>query len=87
MESWSKATRVFLQWRHFLAGWPIGVFVYTPIGEDEAFVLLTQVAFVPAVVLTGMWMWQQAHVRRLYRCLGWWSEAGTAKDLRLPGGG
>lgn len=49
--------------------WLIGVFIYTPIHEDETFVLLMQVVFVPAVVLTGVWMWQQARIRRLYKRL------------------
>lgn len=62
-----------------MAGWLIGVFVYTPMREDEASVLLMQVVFVP-VVLTGMWTWQQARVRRPHGRLGWWSQAGTAKN-------
>ena len=44
----------------------IGVFIYTPAHNDETFVLLMQAVVVPAVVLTGLWMWQQARILRLY---------------------
>ncbi|MBA2512426.1 MAG: hypothetical protein H0V28_13225 [Rubrobacteraceae bacterium] len=66
MGSRNKTVRTVLRWTHLLVGWLIGVFVYTPMREDETFVLLMQVVFVPAVVLTGVWMWQQARIRRLY---------------------
>ncbi|QIN83496.1 hypothetical protein GBA63_13280 [Rubrobacter tropicus] len=69
MSNPNKLTRTALRWTHLLAGWLIGVFVYTPARESETFVLLMQAAVVPAVVLTGLWMWQQARIRRLYRRL------------------
>lgn len=76
----SMTTRIVIWWTHPLAGWLVGVFVYTPMCEDEALVLLMQVVFVPAVVLTVVWMRQQARPRRPYRRLRWRSRAGTAKD-------
>lgn len=73
MRNWNKTTRTVLRCTHLLVGWLIGVFVYTPMREEETFVLLMQVVFIPAVVVTGLWMWQQARIRRLYRQLrqGW----------------
>lgn len=62
----NKTMRTVLRWTHLLVGWLIGVLVYTPMRENETFVLLMQVVFVPALVLTGAWMWQQARIRRLY---------------------
>ncbi len=89
MGSRNKTVRTVLRWTHLLVGWLIGVFVYTPMREDEAFVLLMQVVFVPAVVLTGVWMWQQARIRRLYRRLrqGWRRGAANesaGSDLLRP---
>ena len=52
---------------HLLAGFLIGVFAYTPARDNEALVLIMQAAVVPAVTLTGLWMWQQARIRRLHR--------------------
>lgn len=67
MSNPNKTTRTILRWTHVLVGFLIGVFVYTPAHDNEAFVLLMQAAVVPAVTLTGLWMWQQARIRRLYR--------------------
>lgn len=66
MRNPNRTTRIALRWTHLLVGWLIGVFVYTPMRENETFVLLMQVVFVPAVVVTGLWMWQQARIKRLY---------------------
>lgn len=65
MKNRSKPVRIAQRWTHLLVGWMVGVFVYAPARENEAFALLTQVVFIPAVVLTG-WMWQQARNRRPY---------------------
>jgi len=69
MSNQNKSTRTILRWTHILAGFLIGVFVYTPAHDNDTFVLLMQAAVVPAVTLTGVWMWQQARIRRLYRRL------------------
>ncbi len=70
-------------------GFLIGVFVYTPARESEAFVLLMQAAVVPAVVpavaLTGLWMWQQARIRRLYRHVRANPRRGSADGPEPPG--
>ena len=67
--NWNKTIRIGLRWTHLLIGWLIGALVYTPARENEAFILLMQFVFVPLLVITGLWMWQQARVRRLYRRL------------------
>lgn len=67
MSNPNKTVRTLLRWTHLLVGFLIGVFVYTPARESEAFVLFMQAAVVPVVTLTGVWMWQQARIRRLYR--------------------
>lgn len=69
MSNPNKTTRTILRWTHLVVGFLIGVFVYTPAHDNETFVLLMQAAVVPAVTLTGLWMWQQARLRRLYRRL------------------
>lgn len=69
MKNMNKTTRTVLRWTHLLVGFLIGVYVYTPARNDEAFVLFMQAAVFPGVTLTGLWMWQQARIRRLYRHL------------------
>ena len=67
MSNHNKTMGTILRWTHILVGFLIGVFVYTPTRDNETFVLLMQAGVVPAVALTGLWMWQQARIRRLYR--------------------
>ena len=69
MSNPSKMARTVSRWTHLAAGWLVGVFVYTPAREDPTFVLLMQVGLLPILVVTGIWMWQQARIRRLYRRL------------------
>lgn len=57
--------RTMLRWAHTTAGALLAAFVYGPLRENEAFVLLVQVALVPIIILTGVWMWQQARVGKL----------------------
>lgn len=67
MSNPNKTTRTVLRWTHLLTGFLVGVFVYTPAHDNEAFVLLMQAAVLPAVTLTGSRMRQQARIGRSYR--------------------
>ncbi|QIN77439.1 hypothetical protein GBA65_01745 [Rubrobacter marinus] len=69
MSNPNKKARALLRWTHLLVGFLIGVLVYTPARDSEAFVLLMQAIIVPVVTQTGLWMWQQGRIRRLYRRL------------------
>jgi hypothetical protein len=40
------------------------IFIYTPLGDVSAFQLLVQIILVPMIIITGVWMWQQARVRK-----------------------
>jgi thiosulfate reductase cytochrome b subunit len=40
-------------------------FIYTPLGDVREFELLVQIGLVPVIIITGIWMWQQARVRKL----------------------
>ena len=62
----NKQLRLILRYTHLAAGILIILFVYSPLGDAPAFELLVQIALIPVVVLTGIWIWQQARVRRLF---------------------
>jgi hypothetical protein len=62
----NKQLRLILRYTHLAAGTLIGLFVYSPLGYVPAFELLVQIGLIPVVVLTGIWIWQQARVRRLF---------------------
>jgi hypothetical protein len=59
--------RTVLRWIHLIGGLSFGVFVYSPLRTNEAFTLLLQVVIIPVVLLSGLWMWQQARVSRWLR--------------------
>jgi hypothetical protein len=62
----NKQLRLILRYTHLVVGILIGLFVYSPLRDVPAFELLVQIALIPIVVLTGIWIWQQARVRRLF---------------------
>lgn len=49
---------------HLVAAFALGAFVYAPAEYVEPVRLLLQVVVVPAATLTGLFLWQQAAVRR-----------------------
>ena len=49
---------------HLVAALVLGAFVYAPAPYVEPLRLLLQVVVVPAATLTGLFLWQQAAVRR-----------------------
>jgi hypothetical protein len=60
-----KQQRTILRYSHLLAGLLNVLFIYTPLGDVRAFQLLVQIILVPVIIMTGVWMWQQARVRKL----------------------
>ena len=62
----NKQLRLILRYTHLAAGILIGLFVYSPLGNVSAFELLVQIGLIPVVVLSGVWIWQQARVRRAF---------------------
>ncbi len=53
-------------------------FLYTPLGDDPIAGSILRFFLIPMIVATGLLMWQQARVTKLFR----WREA--ARDVRLP---
>ena len=62
----NKQLRLILRYTHLAAGILIIIFVYSPLGDVPAFELFVQIALIPIVVVTGIWIWQQARVRKLF---------------------
>lgn len=76
----NKQLRLILRYTHLAAGILIGLFVYSPLGDVAAFVLLVQIGLIPVVVLTGIWIWQQARVSRLFTRVLTGSRKGTRRQ-------
>lgn len=52
---------------HLLAGVVLGTYVYAPAAVAQPLQLALQFVVVPAIVLSGLFMWKQAQIRRLMR--------------------
>lgn len=63
----SNATvRFFVRWIHILLGIPIIGYIYSPFELVHYYAPITRFFFVPAVVISGLWMWKGHVVRRLF---------------------
>jgi len=58
--------RSILRWIHIILAIPIAGYVYSPFENIPDYAVPTRFIFLPAVVLTGLWMWQGHLVRRLF---------------------
>ena len=56
-------------------------FIYTPLGDVWAFQLLVRIILVPMIIITGVWMWQQAKVRKL---ITKGLRQGEGQEIRMP---
>jgi hypothetical protein len=76
-----KQQRTILRYSHLLAGMLNVFFIYTPHGAVWAFELLVRIILVPVIIITGVWMWQQAKVRKL---LTKGLPHGEGQEIRMP---
>jgi hypothetical protein len=58
--------RSILRWIHLLLAFPIAGYVYSPFEELHNFAPVVRYFAVPVIVLTGLWMWKGAAVKRLF---------------------
>ena len=58
--------RVIFRWIHLLFSIPIIGYVYSPFAAIPQYAPLVRFIFVPALVLSGLWMWKGYLVRRLF---------------------
>jgi hypothetical protein len=54
-----------LRWIHIAFALPILGYIYGPASEVEPYAPVFRFVFLPAVVLTGFWMWKGHSLRRL----------------------
>lgn len=56
-------------------------FIYSPLGDVLAFQLLVRIILVPVIIITGVWRWQQARVRKL---VTQGLRQGECQEIRMP---
>jgi hypothetical protein len=52
---------------HFIAAGWLGTFIYSPWGTNPTFLLATRLGLVPLLSVTGLVLWKQAALQRLFR--------------------
>ena len=57
--------RVIFRWIHITLAIPIVGYIYSPFDKLPGYAGPTRFVFLPAMVLTGLWMWKGHAVRRL----------------------
>lgn len=63
--SFPKQRTVF-RWIHLILSIPIIGYIYSPFDKIPQYAPITRFVFVPAIVVTGLWMWKGHLVRRLF---------------------
>jgi hypothetical protein len=58
--------RSIFRWIHITFAVPIAGYIYSPFDKIPQYAFPTRFIFVPALVLTGLWMWKGHVVRRLF---------------------
>jgi hypothetical protein len=57
--------RFVFRWIHIVFGIPILGYIYSPFDQIPNYAHITRFVFVPALVLSGLWMWKGHVLRRL----------------------
>ena len=61
----SNATqRLICRWIHIVLSVPILGYIYSPFKELPNYAPAVRYVFLPAIVVSGLWMWQGPNVRR-----------------------
>ncbi|NDJ53310.1 MAG: hypothetical protein GYB68_09535 [Chloroflexi bacterium] len=73
----SKQLRIVMRWGHIVGGSIVAAFVYSgTLRGFDAFVLATQVVVIPALIISGIVMWQLPLINKLLK------QAGLKRDPR-----
>lgn len=57
--------RALVRWFHLILAIPIIGYIYSPFDQIPNYAPITRFVFLPAMVLSGLWMWKGHLVRRL----------------------
>ncbi|CCH51129.1 hypothetical protein BN8_00039 [Fibrisoma limi BUZ 3] len=63
----ASTERKLISWFHILASIPILGFIYGPVASISEAAFMTRAVILPAVVLSGLWLWLGHYVRRWNR--------------------
>ena len=58
--------RIIVRTIHIILGIPIVGYIYSPFEQIPNYAPPTRFVFVPALILSGLWMWKGHWVRRMF---------------------
>jgi hypothetical protein len=67
--------RAIVRWLHIVLAVPIVGYIYSPFDVVRYYAAPTRYAFVPTIILSGLWLWKGHVVRR-------WFSLTPARDQR-----
>ena len=59
-----RRTRTTLRVIHLVLGFLVGLYVYSPLNDNDVMGILMQAVVAPAILITGVLMWQGHRLRR-----------------------
>ena len=63
----ASAVRKTLRWGHITGSVILGTYLYSPFSANPGFAAITLYIVFPIMALSGVWMWQQGRINRLFR--------------------
>jgi len=60
----ASTTRIIVRWIHIVLAIPIAGYIYSPFAVLPQYAPMTRYVFVPAMILSGLWMWKGYVVKR-----------------------
>jgi hypothetical protein len=62
----SALKRSIVRWMHIILAIPIVGYIYSPFDQIPNYAHVTRMYYVPALVLSGVWMWKGHVFRRMF---------------------
>lgn len=62
----NKNLRNVIRFIHLMAAVTLGIYFYSPIAGNETLKLVIQFVTLPSILLTGITLWQQAYINKLF---------------------
>ncbi|MFL5728468.1 MAG: hypothetical protein ACJ75J_03180 [Cytophagaceae bacterium] len=63
----ASTERQLIRWTHLILSIPILGYIYGPVAEMEQPAAAVRWVFMPVVILSGLWMWKGAWVKKLFK--------------------
>ena len=62
----ASAERKLIRWLHILISIPIVGFIYGPVAQIPRAAFAVRLIFFPILVLSGLWLWKGAALKKLF---------------------